>query len=277
MRRLIGRIERHQTFGQAFAVGAIFILMGFFPKLPAIFGLMPRPVVVAALLFAVSFVMINGLQIMTSRLLDARRTVIIALSVISGISVEVFPSISASAPPMLLPVVGSSLVLATTFALALNLLFRPGVKKTATLTIEGTAPDPDAVAAFFQTHGAKWGARPDVIKRAVYGTVQLLDAVASEYWREGPIVVGVTFDEFNLDVRVSYNGGQLVFPEQRPTAVQIRESEDGAQLLAGYMLRRNADRVRSESGDGAFPRTLPFRSLEEIRNRVRIRIVLSSS
>ena len=57
--------------------------MAFF-RLPAIFGLMPRPVVVAALLFAVSFVMINGLQIMTSRLLDARLTVIIALSSFPG-------------------------------------------------------------------------------------------------------------------------------------------------------------------------------------------------
>jgi NCS2 family nucleobase:cation symporter-2 len=223
--------------------------MGFLPKLPALLGLMPRPVVVAALLFAVSFVMINGLQIMTSRLLDARRTVIIALSVIAGLAVEVFPSISTSAPPALLPLVSSSLVLATTFALALNLVFRIGVKKTATLTIEDTAPDPEAVEAFFQTQGAKWGARADVIKRAAYGTIQLIDAIAAEYRREGAIVIAVTFDEFNLDVRVSYSGGQLCFPDVRPSLEQIRESEDGARLLAGYMLRRNADRVRSESAD----------------------------
>ena len=234
----------------AFAVGIIFILMGFLPKLPALLGLMPRPVVVAALLFAVSFVMINGLQIMTSRLLDSRRTVIIALSTIAGIAVEVFPSISASAPPGLRPVVGSSLVLATVFALGLNLLFRIGVKKTATLRIEDAAPDPDKIGDFFQTQGAKWGARPDVIKRAAYGTIQLIDAVAEGCWREGPIVVAVSFDEFNLDVRVSYNGGQLLFPDERPSLEQIRGSEDGAQLLAGFMLRRNADRVRSESAEG---------------------------
>ncbi len=66
-------------------------------------GTMNRPalqkllaVIVAALLFAVSFIMINGLQIMTSRLLDARRTLIISLSVIAGMAVEVFPSIAGS-------------------------------------------------------------------------------------------------------------------------------------------------------------------------------------
>jgi NCS2 family nucleobase:cation symporter-2 len=234
----------------AFAVAIILILMGFLPKLPAQLGLLPRPVVVAALMFTVSFIMINGLQIMTSRLLDSRRTVIIALSTIAGMAVEVFPSISASAPPGLRPVVGSSLVLATVFALVLNLVFRIGVKKTATLRFEDAAPDPDAVGAFFQTQGGKWGARPDVIRRASYGTIQLIDAIADGPWSRGPVVVEASFGEFNLDVRVTYDGGQLLFPDERPSLEAIRESEDGAQLLAGYMLRRNADRVRSESADG---------------------------
>ena len=195
--------------------------MAFLPKLPAQLGLLPRPVVVAALMFTVSFVMINGLQIMTSRLLDARRTVIIALSIIAGMAVEVFPSISASASPALRPVIGSSLVLATVLALALNLLFRLGVKKTATFMVEDSAPDPDDIGAFFQTHGAKWGARPDVIKRATYGTIQLIDAITDGPWRGGPVVVDASFDEFNLDVRVSYDGAQLLFPEERPSLEQI--------------------------------------------------------
>ena len=35
--------------------------------------------------------------------------------------------------------------------------FRIGVKKSARLVIEEAALDPDAVAAFFETHNAKWG------------------------------------------------------------------------------------------------------------------------
>ena len=234
----------------AFAVGIIFILMGFLPKLPALLGLMPRLVIVAALLFAVSFVMINGLQIMTSRLLDARRTLIIALSVIAATAVELFPSISASAPPALRSVVGSSLVLGAVTALALNLLFRIGVKKIASLKIDREAFDPDAVQSFFQTQGAKWGARPDIIKRAAYGTIQLIDTVAAEFLREGQIVVEASFDEFNLDVRILYAGIEMHFPDVRPSLAQIRDGEEGARLLAGFMLRRNADRIRSESKDG---------------------------
>jgi xanthine permease XanP len=40
------------------------------------------------------------------------------------------------------------------------------------------------------------------------------------------------------------------FPQQRPTDEQIRQGDDGARLLAGFMLRHNADRVRSDAKDG---------------------------
>jgi NCS2 family nucleobase:cation symporter-2 len=234
----------------AYAVAAIFLVLGFFPKLPVLLGLMPRPVMVAALLFAVSFIMINGLQIMMSRLLDARRTLIIALSTIAGMAIEVFPSIAGSAPSWMAPLVGSSLVLATVTALVLNLVFRIGVRRTATFTVADRAVDPAAIERFFQTQGASWGARPDVVKRAAFGTIQLIDAIAAEYRGEGPIVVEASFDEFNLDVRVKYQGEPLTFPDQRPSLAEIRESEDGARRFAGFMLRRNADRTRSEWKDG---------------------------
>ncbi len=234
----------------AYAAAAIFILIGFVPKLPAVLGLMPRPVIVAALLFAVSFIMVNGLQIMSSRLLDARRTLIISLSVIAGMAVEVFPSIASSAPPPLSYLVGSSLVLATVTALVLNLVFRIGVKKTAVLTLKPGDVDPRQIETFFQSQGATWGARSDIVKRASYGTIQLVDAVAADYWREGPIVVEASFDEFNLDVRVSYQGEQLHFPDQRPSLAEIRGNADGARLLAGFLLRRNADRTRADMNDG---------------------------
>jgi xanthine permease XanP len=234
----------------AYAAAAIFILIGFLPKLPAALGLMPRPVIVAALLFAVSFIMVNGLQIMSSRLLDARRTLIISLSVIAGMAIEVFPSIASSAPPPLSYLVGSSLVLATVTALVLNLVFRIGVKKTAILTLKPGDVDPRQIETFFQSQGATWGARSDIVKRASYGTIQLVDAVAADYWREGPIVVEASFDEFNLDVRVSYQGEQLHFPDQRPSLAEIRGNADGARLLAGFLLRRNADRTRADMNDG---------------------------
>jgi NCS2 family nucleobase:cation symporter-2 len=234
----------------AIAVGVIFLVLGFFPKLTALLAVMPRSVIVPALLFAVAFIIINGLQVISSRLLDARRTLVLGLSLIAGLAVEVFPSIAAMAPKSLAPLVGSSLVLSTLLALALNLLFRIGVKKTVRLTIESAHADSQKIEDFLQSNAAKWGARPDVVKRATFAALQLLEAVEENCWRGGPITVEASFDEFSLDIRVSYQGETLEFPDRRPSNEQIRDSDNGVRLLAGFMLRRNADRVRSDAKDG---------------------------
>jgi NCS2 family nucleobase:cation symporter-2 len=132
----------------------------------------------------------------------------------------------------------------------LNLLFRLGIRKTVTLKIEQDRVNPETVEKFFKSAGATWGARPDVVSRATFGVIQLLDAIRQNCWREGPIEIAATFDEFNLDVRASYRGEPLEFPQQRPSNREIVESDNGARLLAGFMLRRCADSLRSESKDG---------------------------
>lgn len=234
----------------AYAVGGIFVLLGFFPILTALLAVMPRPVIVAALLFAVSFIIINGVQVISSRLLDARRTLVIALSIVAGIAVEVFPTIATAAPTAVAPLIGSPLVFSTAIALTLNLVFRIGVKKTVRLTIDPYRIEAQKIEDFLQSSGTVWGARPDVINRASFGVIQLLEVVTENFWHAGPIAIEASFDEFSLNVRVTYEGDLMEFPERRPSNEQIRESEDGTRLLAGFMLRRNADRVRSDSKDG---------------------------
>jgi NCS2 family nucleobase:cation symporter-2 len=234
----------------AYAVGAIFLLLAFCPKLTALLAIMPRSIIVPALLFTVTFIIINGVQIMTSRLLDARRTFVLGFAIVAGGAIEVFPSIVASAPSQLSPLLGSSLVFATVVALALNFIFRIGLRKAASFSIDGRPVDATSIETFFMKQCATWGARPDVTQRAIFGTIQLVEAIADNCWDEGSIVITARFDEFNLDVDVSYIGKQLEFPTRRPGIEQIRDDEEGVLLLAGYLLRQNADRIRSEQKHG---------------------------
>jgi xanthine permease XanP len=234
----------------AFMVGGIFLLLGFCPKLTAALAITPRAIIVPALLFTVTYIIINGAQIMTSRLLDARRTFVLGLAIVAGGAVEVFPSITASAPSQLSPLFGSSLVFSTVVALVLNMLFRIGVGKSASFTIAKPPIDSQAIETFFLQQCATWGARPDITQRAIFSVIQLVDAIADTCWDEGEAVITARFDELNLDVDVSYIGKQLEFPTRRPDIDQITDSEEGVRLLAGYILRENADRVRSEHKNG---------------------------
>jgi NCS2 family nucleobase:cation symporter-2 len=234
----------------AYAVGVMFILLGIFPKLTALLAVMPRSVMLPALLFTITFILVNGLQVLTSRLFDVRRTLVIGLALISGVSIEAFPGIAAAAPASVTPIIGSSLVTATVIALVLNLVFRIGVRKTARLTIEHGEVDQQKIQEFFEAQTATWGARPDVAKRATFGVSQLIDVIVEEFWTGGPVTMEVSFDEFNLDVRVTYRGEAPSLPDRRPSNEEIMESEQGARLFAGFMLRRNADRVRANTHNG---------------------------
>ncbi len=234
----------------AHAVGALFILFGVAPKVAALLAVMPRAVMAAALVFTVCFILVSGLQVMASRLMDARKTIVIGLAIVGGTGVEVFPLLVASAPQALAPLVGTALVCSTLIALLLNLLFRIGVRKRVTLSISQADIDPGRIDAFFRDHGARWGARPEVIQRAVFGIGQLVEAVAENCWQAGPLEVEASFDEFSLDVVLAYRGALLEFPAVRPSERDIRDSDDGVRRLAGFLLRHNADRVGSELRDG---------------------------
>jgi NCS2 family nucleobase:cation symporter-2 len=234
-----------------YATGAILIALGFLPMLTGLFVLMPRPVMGAALLFAACFILINGLQAITSRMLDARRTIVIGLGFSAGFAAEIFPAMAEAVPVALKPIVSSSLVLGTITALLLNLLFRLGQRQRVTMTVDPAAPDAlTDVREFFDELGRAWGARHDIMERASFGVSQAVETIREMWEPRGPIRVEARFDEFNVDIVLAYRGDPFELPERRPSNKEIIESEAGHRRLAGYMMRRNADRVAtSRKGD----------------------------
>jgi NCS2 family nucleobase:cation symporter-2 len=211
---------------------------------------MPGAVVGAVLVFASCLIFINGITIITSRMLDARRTFVIGLSFMLGLAVDVLPGVFAGLPPSLRLFSGSALLFGTFSALVLNVVFRLGVKRTVTLAVDPGKVDPDKIEQFLRTQGGTWGARPDVIARAMFAATQLVEAVTENVWKSGPLALQASFDEFNLDLRLSYEGDLLEFPDRRPSDEEIRETDEGMRRLAGFMLRHNADRIRSEAQGG---------------------------
>jgi xanthine permease XanP len=236
----------------AFLIGVMLIALAFLPWAAGILVLMPRPVMGASLIFAGCFILINGLQTITSRMLDARRTIVIGLAISSGIAAEIIPSFGGNVPTALQPIVGSSLVLGTVTALLLNGLFRLGQRKRASTTLDPTATA-DSIRAeeFFNDSGRRWGARADVMARVAFGINQAIEVIRDCCAPQGPLVVDAQFDEFNLNVQITYQGTPLELPDHRPSDKEIIESEQGHLWLAGFLLRRNADRIRIGAKDGA--------------------------
>lgn len=229
----------------AFATATIFLVLALTPKFAALLAVMPRSVMAATLLFSACFIVINGLQVVTSRLLDARRTLVIGMGLLAGAALEAVPALSATATETTRAILGSSLVFGTLVAFLFNLAFRLGVRQTVSLSIDTASHDPAQVEAFLRKQGAAWGARPDIVNRAIFGVGQLVEAAIEHGEAQGPLDLEASFDEYRLDLRLAWRGATLAFPQSRPSLVQIQEP-DGARLLAGFLLRRNADRIRAE-------------------------------
>jgi NCS2 family nucleobase:cation symporter-2 len=148
---------------------------------------------------------------------------------------------------VLQPIFSSSLVLGTVCAVLLNLIMRIGVRQRVSLELEAGLINREAVEAFLSEQGAHWAARRDVLNRAIFSVVQLIEVLGNP---SGGVTIEASFDEFNLDIRIRYAGVPLVIPEQKPTPREIIAEEDGERLLAGYLLRRTADRISSRALDG---------------------------
>jgi NCS2 family nucleobase:cation symporter-2 len=234
----------------AYATGALFIALAFMPMLSGLLAVMPRPVMGAALMFVSAFIVVSGLQIITSRLLDARRTFVIGLSFIIAIAVDISPAYFRTMPESVQPLFGSSLVVGMLAAILLNLIFRIGTRRIQNLVVPAGQVDPRELERFMEANGASWGARRDVIERASFNLTQSIETISESCEPQGSLEIAASFDEFSVDVRVSYSGPSLELPDKRPTNEEIMESEEGQRRLAGFMLRRFADRVSATHRNG---------------------------
>jgi xanthine permease XanP len=95
------------------ASGLICIALAFFPRLAAVFSIMPAPVMGAVVVYVACFMILGGVQVMLSRMLDARRIFVTGLALIFGLSVAIVPGLYAAVPAWISPLFSSSLALGT--------------------------------------------------------------------------------------------------------------------------------------------------------------------
>lgn len=234
----------------AYAAGGIIIVLAFFPRLSELFIIMPQPVMGATLIFAISFMIIAGLQIIGSRVLDVRRTFILGLSLIFGLSADMMPQIYASVHPWIKPVFSSSLALGTVTAIVMNFIMRIGISDRSNLTLQPGQHSSDDVFAFVEKQGGIWGARRDVINKAAGALNEALESVTGLGLAQSPLQVEMKFDELNLDINITYDGALFPLPVTPPSPEELLEDDAALAKLSGFLIRQRVDKVYSSVKDG---------------------------
>jgi xanthine permease XanP len=232
-----------------YLVGLFFILLVFLPKVSVILTLMPPPVMGASLLYVASYLIASGIQLIMSRMMDSRRTFMVGLSFLIGISVDVIPGLHQSLPVWAAPIMSSSLTVATIVAFSLNLIFRIGISQKAGLSLSAEMDAGAEIYKFLETQGATWGARPAVIEEAKHILRELVEALFMYAKTKGPVQVEALFDEYNLNIHVHYEGKPMEFPKSPPTEDEIMTDRSSLSRMSGFIIQLFAEKVTS-TADG---------------------------
>jgi NCS2 family nucleobase:cation symporter-2 len=237
-----GASSRHIAFG----IAGWLMLFAAMPKLAACFLALSASIVGAALMFSGSMMLVSGIHIVASGPLDIRKTMVVGISLLLGLSHETFPTFYQTLPHGLQVVTGSVLSIATISAVSLNLLFRLGIRKTSTITIE---TDQDGLAHFetlVRQEGKTWGVTTDIPEETTTTAARTLRLIEEGHLADGPITAHISFDEVSFLVDIQYNGDLLHLPARRPaTDEDMLEEQPMAHGLSGFLASVYPDRVRS--------------------------------
>ncbi|WPL10676.1 MULTISPECIES: uracil-xanthine permease family protein [Thiorhodovibrio] len=232
--------------------GLFLLVFAFMPQVSALIANTPRAVVGAILIYTAGYLIVAGMELILSRLLNPRRVFVVGLAIVAGMAIVVLPELPATAPSWAEPLLASSLAVAAIVAVVLNAVFQIGVKQRANFPV----PERTPVAAaqdFVDSQGTAWGARRIVIARAAQSLGEAIELIEPLRQPDSPpLLLEAAFDEFFLEFTLSYEGLALsMAPEvDQVDLASIMEDEDDERLeraldaLPLIMLKRLADRIR---------------------------------
>ena len=245
--------------------GLLLIMLAFLPPLVAFMVQIPVPVVGAIIVYTAGYMLVVGMQLLLSRMLNSRRIFTVGLSITVGASLLLMPELRAAAPPGLEPILGSPLTLGVLTAVVLNLLFRIGISETASIALSGIGA-PQQATRFLEELGADWGARPDVINRAGVAVGEALEVLHGEHRvDDGPVQLKAHFDEYKLTLVLDYQGRAFSLkPAKKMDLSALLDADDDSGLdaaisgVSSRLLNKLADKVSSVEQRGRARLRLQF-------------------
>lgn len=221
----------------AMAGAAMMAALAFSPKLVALFIGMPSPVKAAMVLYAVCFIIATGCQLITARMLDVRRSLVVGLGLVMGLSVAVAPRLFAEH----LPALASPLTFGALTGFILHFATAPFMIRQASfvLPLDGSLP---AVAEEQALRlGGAWGAKRSTMEKVEHFLIEMGEVLAARGLAAAQ--AQARHAEGEVLVTVRFAGPPLPAPATRPhvSALEGEAAEQEAFML--WLATREAVRV----------------------------------
>lgn len=233
----VGLAIATRTLSRAVVVagGVLLLLLGCCPRLVAVFVLVPHPVEAAMLGYVSCFMMASGCQLITARMLDARRTFTAGLGLAAGLGVLIAPE------PLLrdLPrALASPVTAGTLVAVALNLLTLPLVRRRAAFEIATAGRMQQEVVDRCEALGGAWGARRETMDRVKHCILEIGEILAGRGILR--FAVEAQLEEERIAVLLTYRGDPLPEPAARPDLDALLGPLEAQEAFAMWLATRGA-------------------------------------
>ena len=233
----------------AWSIAGWLVLLACFPKFSSLIVGMPRPVMAAALFFNGSLMFVAGIQIVASRPITLRASLIVGFSILSALSVMIFPEFYESLPAWAHQFTGSEITVAVISSVALNAIFLLGTWRYGQLRVgeRGSPVTAKTFDDFFLQQASEWKIPPEDVKRVRSVVDEAIEQVSAN--AQGPVEIRVGSDSFDVKVALKYVGNLPSLPDARPKREMVEE-QSFVNGLTGYLSGLHADRIeRSAKGE----------------------------
>jgi xanthine permease XanP len=233
----------------AWAIAGWLLLLACFPKFSSLIVNMPRPVMAAALFFNGSLMFVAGMQIVASRPITLRASLIVGFSILTALSVLIFPDFYKSLPYWTHQFTGSEITVAVIVSVILNALFLAGTWRYAQLRLGENGPPLTAKTFddFFVSQAKEWKISSEDARRVRSVVDEAIEHIVAG--AQGPVEICVGSDTFDIAVTLNYRGNLPALPDTRPKQ-ELVEEQSFVSGLTGYLSGLHADHIeRSANGE----------------------------
>lgn len=242
----------------AWSIAGWLVVLSCMPRFATLIVDMPRPVMGAALVFNGALMLVAGLQIVVSRPVTLRATLITGVSILAAFSVLCYPEFYAALPHWTRQVTGSEITMTVVVAVTLNALFRLGTWDYRQLRL-GTEDAPSSAAAFdafFADRAKDWKIEADDVARIRAVVDRAIEQVVPN--AQGPVHLRIGSDSFDVAVEMSYTGNLPSLPDRKIAREPVEEHAFVAGLT-GYLSDLHADAIERHAKDELCEIKLLFR------------------
>lgn len=234
-------------------VGAVLLVaLALCPKAVVMFVLVPEPVKAAMLFYLAGFILAQGCQLVTARLLDTRRTLIVAFGLTAGIVAAVAPTpFSHSLPALASPVSIGALV-----AFVVNLVTLPLVRQRASLALDLTQPIGLHVSDWLAGVAGSWGLKPQTARQADQSIGELMELLQARGVRQ--VTLMARFAEDRVEYTLQWTGSALPEPPESASVDDLMGDDETRHRFSMWIAVRQAQTYRQRSSGDAHEAVVVF-------------------